>query len=99
MFARLATYDVPEGREGAARAAFREAVARIRECRGLVDAYVLLATEGGRTVTITLWEDRAAMAESRVVASRLRSEAAASLGGDVVSVDEFEVVADGDGTT
>jgi hypothetical protein len=32
------------------------------------------------------------MAASRVTASRLRSEAAASVGGDVLSVEEFEVV-------
>ncbi|MGE5691772.1 MAG: antibiotic biosynthesis monooxygenase family protein [Pseudomonadota bacterium] len=96
MFARLATYDVPEGTEEEARAAFRDAIARIRECRGLRDAFVLLGTESGRTVTITLWEDRAAMADSRVVASRLRSEAVASLGGDIVSVDEYEVVEEGE---
>jgi heme-degrading monooxygenase HmoA len=96
MFARVATYDIPEGSERDARVAFGEAIARIRECRGLTDAFVLLGTENGRTVTITLWEDQAAMADSRVFASRLRSDALASLGGDVVSVDEYEVVAESD---
>jgi heme-degrading monooxygenase HmoA len=95
MFARVAIYEVPEDRQGEARAAFQEAIRRIREVPGLADAYVLLGTESGRAVTITLWESREAMATSRVVASRLRSEAAAAVDGDVVSVEEFEVVAGG----
>jgi len=91
MFARAAVYEVPAGRLGEARAGFEDAIARIRESPGLKDAYLLLGTESDRVVTITFWEDHAAMTASRVSASHLRSEAAAAVGGHVVSVEEFEV--------
>ena len=99
MFARVAIYDVPPERADEARVGFGAALARIRESSsGLRDAWVLLSDESGRAVTITFWEDHAAMAASRVAASRLRGEAAASVDGSVVSVDEFEVVEGGGGT-
>jgi heme-degrading monooxygenase HmoA len=99
MFARMGIYEIPPDRRVDARASFQEAIARIRESPGLERAYLLLGTESGRAVTITLWEDREAMAASRVSASRLRSGAAAAVGGEVVIVDEFEVVADRSGSS
>jgi heme-degrading monooxygenase HmoA len=92
MFARVSIYDIPQDRRAEARANFESALARIRETEGLVNAQFLLGCESDRAVTITFWESHEAMAASRVVASRLRSEAAASVGGDVLSVEEFEVV-------
>jgi heme-degrading monooxygenase HmoA len=94
MFARVGIYEIPEDRHGEARASFQEALARIREVGGLRDAYFLLGTDSGRAITITLWEDHAAMAASRVAASRIRGDASSSVGGQVVSVDEYEVIAD-----
>jgi heme-degrading monooxygenase HmoA len=91
-FARLAIYDVSEDLQAEARAGFEEAIERIRDVPGLQEAYLLVGTESGRTVTITFWESHEAMAASRVVASRVRSEAVAAVDGEVVSVDEFEVV-------
>jgi heme-degrading monooxygenase HmoA len=96
MFARVAIYEIPEDRQGEARTGFQEAIRRIREVPGLAEAYLLLGTESGRAVTITLWENREAMAASRVVASRLRGDAAAAVEGNVVSVEEFEVAAASD---
>ena len=92
MFARLSIYDIPQDQRAEARASFESAIARIRETEGLTNAHFLLGCESDRAVTITFWETREAMAASRVAASRLRSEAAASVGGDVLSVEEFEVV-------
>jgi heme-degrading monooxygenase HmoA len=92
MFARLSIYDIPQDRMEEARANFERAIARIRETEGLTKAQFLLGCDSARAVTITFWESHAAMAASRVVASRLRSEAAASVDGDVLSVEEFEVV-------
>jgi heme-degrading monooxygenase HmoA len=98
MFARVGIYEVPADRTGEVRASYQEAIARIRESPGLADAYFLLSLEGGRAITITLWEDHEAMAASRVAASRLRIDASAAVGGDVVSVDEFEVITGPDGS-
>jgi heme-degrading monooxygenase HmoA len=92
MFARVSTYEIPEDQRGKAEASFREAIAHIRESPGLEDAYLLLGCESARAITITFWEDQGTMAASRVSASRARSEAADAVGGDVLSVDEFEVV-------
>ena len=91
MFARISIYDIPQDRRDEAQANFKSAVARIRETEGLLKAHVLLGRDSNRAVTITFWESLEAMAASRVVASRLRSEAASSVSGDVLSVEEFEV--------
>jgi heme-degrading monooxygenase HmoA len=91
-FARLAIYDVPEDMQADARAGFEQAIERIRDVPGLHEAYLLVGTESGRAVTLTFWESHDAMAASRVVASRVRSEAVASVSGQVVSVEEYEVV-------
>jgi len=92
MFARAATYDVQPERLGDVQSAFEDAIALIRQSPGLVDAHLLLGTESGRVLTITYWQDHAALTASRVAASRLRSEAAAAVGGHVVTVDEYEVI-------
>jgi heme-degrading monooxygenase HmoA len=92
MFARVSIYDIPHDRRDEARASFNSAVGRIRETEGLDSAMLLLGYDSDRAVTITFWESQAAMAASRVIASRLRSEAASSVGGDILSVEEFEVV-------
>jgi heme-degrading monooxygenase HmoA len=92
LFARVALYEVPEEKQAKARAGFDAALERIREAPGLHEGYVLLGTESSRAVTITFWESHDAMAASRVLASHVRSDAAAAVGGEVVSVEEFEVV-------
>ena len=71
MFARVSIYDIPQDRREEARANFNSAVARIRETEGLENAQFLLGCDSDRAVTITFWETHAAMAASRVAASRL----------------------------
>jgi heme-degrading monooxygenase HmoA len=92
MFARVGTYDVPENRDEEVRKAFRGALARIRELPGFHDAVLLLACDGSRAMTITFWDSSSSMSGSRVVASRLRSDAAREVDGDVFAVEEYEVV-------
>ena len=92
MFARVGTYDVPEGRAEAVKEAFREALAEIRRLPGFRDAMLLHACDDRRTVTITLWDDAASLTGSRVSASRLRAEAARAVDGEVMMVDEYELI-------
>jgi heme-degrading monooxygenase HmoA len=94
MFARVAMYEVPADRIDDAAESFRQAIDEIRAMAGLAGAYLLVSTDSGRVLTMTLWESRAEMEASRVTASRLRSEAAGALGGSVVNSDEYEVAAD-----
>ncbi len=93
MFARVSVYEIPEAERSEAQSRFREALGQIRGLEGFKESHFLFACEGNRAMTITFWESNAAMAASRVAASRLRSQAARSVDGEVVSVDEFEVVA------
>lgn len=92
MFARLSVYDIPSDRREEADAGFREAIGRIRESQGFVDAFFLFGVESDRAAAFTIWESFDSMAASRVAASMLRGEAARSAGGEVVSVEEFEIV-------
>lgn len=92
MFARVSTYDVPDGEEQAAKRSFGAAIDQIRQLPGFKDAVFLLACDGNRAMAITFWESNNAMNASRVAASRIRGEAARAVGGEVVSADEFEVV-------
>ena len=92
MFARVGTYHVPEDSGEAVREAFRGALAQIRGLPGFQDAVLLLACDGRHAMTITFWDSRHSMSGSRVVASRLRSDAARAADGDVAAVEEYEVV-------
>jgi heme-degrading monooxygenase HmoA len=92
VFARVSIYEIPQEKRAEAQTNFSSAIASIRETAGITDAQFLFGCDSDRAVTITFWESHEAMAASRVVASRLRSEAAAAVEGDVLSVEEFEVV-------
>ena len=92
MYARVGTYDVPENRGDAVREAFRSALAEIRHLPGFQDALLLLGCDGNRAMTITFWDSSNSMSGSRVVASRLRGDAARTVDGDVFAVEEYEVV-------
>ncbi len=92
MFARVGTYDVPEGESESVREAFRAALAQIAKLPGFRDASLLLACDGGSAMTITFWEDGNAMSASRVAATQLRTEAARAVDGEVVTAVEYEVV-------
>ena len=93
MFARLSVYDVPQDAREEADARFREALALIGQSEGFVEAYYLFASESEKAATFTVWETYEAMIASRVAASRIRSDAARAAGGEVVSVEEFTLVA------
>ncbi|HTS73063.1 MAG TPA: VOC family protein [Gaiellaceae bacterium] len=62
-----------------------------KELEGFKGGYVLVDHEDGRTMTVTLWENHAAMDASESFARSARNEAAGAVGGDVLSVEKFEV--------
>jgi heme-degrading monooxygenase HmoA len=93
VFARVSTYEIPPERAGEATGSFRQALGQIRELKGLAAVYLLVNAETGRLLTMTLWDNAAAMEASHVTASRLRTGAVRAVDGDVLSVDEFEVAA------
>jgi heme-degrading monooxygenase HmoA len=91
MLARVARYEVESGRIGDAVNAFGEAGKEIEGLDGFAGGYVLVDHEDGRTMTVTLWDNFAALENSERVAGKARREAATSVGGTVLSVEKFEV--------
>jgi heme-degrading monooxygenase HmoA len=91
VYARLSSYELPQEKADEAARAFGDALAEVSECPGFVDGYYLVSCEGDRVMTFTLWDARDKMEASRVKASRLRSEAARTVEGGVVSTEEFRV--------
>lgn len=91
MFARVARYEVPQDRLEQAVAAFGEAGKEIEHLDGFAGGYVLVDHEDGRTMTITLWENNAALENSERAARGARQAAADAGGGSVLSVEKFEV--------
>lgn len=91
MVARVARYEVPQDKIDEAVAAFGEAGAQIENLDGFAGGYVLIDREDGRTMTVTLWTNSAAMENSEASAGRIRRQAAQTAGGTVLSVEKFEV--------
>lgn len=93
MYARVARYEVPEGRLAEAEVAFGEAAGKVQELEGLEGGLVLVG-EDGKIMTVTLWTSRTALEASETRAGLARRSAASSVEGEVKSVEHFEVTAE-----
>lgn len=93
MFARVTTYEIDAAQMDEAANAFRAALEQISRADDFIDGFFLVAPEEDRAITTTLWSSRYGIECSRTAASRIRSEAAESVGGHVVSAVEYEVAA------
>ena len=91
MLARVARYEVDSDRIDDAVNAFGEAAKEIEGLDGFAGGYVLVDHEDGRTMTVTLWDNVAALENSERVAGKARREAASAVGGSVLSVEKFEL--------
>ena len=91
MLARVARYEFEAGRIDEAVQAFGEAAKQVEQLDGFAGGYVLVDPEDGRTMTVTLWSNAALLESSERVAGNARREAAAAVGGSVLSVEKFEV--------
>jgi heme-degrading monooxygenase HmoA len=90
MYARVSTYDIPAERMDEAIAAF-DADDRVPVMPGILEAYLLVDRPAGTALTITLWEDEAAMRATEEGAHQVRTEASGSARGTVRGVDRYEV--------
>jgi heme-degrading monooxygenase HmoA len=91
MLARVARYEVERERIDEAMQAFGEAAQAIEQLEGFAGGYVLVDPDDGRTMTLTLWQNVAVLESSERVAANARRQAAAAVGGSVLSVEKFEV--------
>lgn len=91
MFARVVRYSVEPDRCEEALQAFEQAAQEIGAIDGITGGYVMADGDDGLIITVTLWNDRNAMENSEVRASRLRQEALRSVDGEIMSVERVSV--------
>ena len=91
MFARVSRYEAPKDEVDEALAAFEASTEAVRQMPGIERAYLLVDRQGGRVLTITVWESEESMAASAEAAKALRSQAMGAAGGSVVAVETYEV--------
>jgi hypothetical protein len=92
MYARVSTYEGSVGDYDRSLDKMRsDIVPQVRAMAGCKGIVSMVDRATGRSVSITLWEDERALANSRENANRVRSEAADASGSTVTDVTEYEV--------
>lgn len=91
MHARISVYELPGDRIGEATESFRAALDEIATLDGFREGFFLVCPDEDRATALTVWESHDAMEASRVTASRVRTEAARSVDGCVISAQEYDV--------
>jgi heme-degrading monooxygenase HmoA len=92
MYARLSTYSgepIEEQIDLAAGSTLP--IAQLQEMAGFCGVYFLADRASGKTLTLTLWEDEAAMHASEAGGTRIRKESAERERTTIRSVERFEV--------
>jgi heme-degrading monooxygenase HmoA len=92
MLARVARYEVPPDRCDDAVKAFLDSAEEIAAIDGFGRGFLLVDSETGATVTVTLWESHAAFETSATTAALARRRAVDAVDGEVQSVQAFDVV-------
>ncbi|PBC78502.1 hypothetical protein BX265_3274 [Streptomyces sp. TLI_235] len=92
MYARLSTYrgdPIPAAQDLTADS--EPALKQVLEIPGFRGVYLLADRADGKTLTLTLWADEAAMRASEVRATEIREESAERDQTAIVSVERFEI--------
>ncbi|BCW71021.1 hypothetical protein [Arthrobacter sp. NicSoilB8] len=88
MFARVSTYQPGPDSSGAPS---EDTVSRVLQLPGCLGIYYLLGKDN-KSLSITLWEDAAALAGSEEAATKIRTETSAEQHLQILGVEEFEVL-------
>ena len=91
MHARVARYAIEPDRLDDALDGFRDAGRELAELDGYKGGHVLVDYDDGTLITLTLWENRAAIDRSDVRAAQLRQRAMRTVEGEVQSVTCYQV--------
>jgi hypothetical protein len=95
MFARVSTFSgTAEQVDAAIRAGQERILPQARQIQGYQGSLYLVDRTSGKAMAVTFWESEEAMRASEEAADRLRADVAQSLGGEIVSVDRYEVATD-----
>jgi heme-degrading monooxygenase HmoA len=96
MFARLTTLQgSPERADEAIRFIQETVLPQAKQQAGFQGGYWGLDRSTGKGIALTLWESEQAVRDSEPSGQQVRQEGARAIGGDVVSVETFEIVAQG----
>jgi heme-degrading monooxygenase HmoA len=91
LFARATTLrGTPDSVEAGVQQ-YRDTLSRFRQIPGNRGAFLLIDRRSGKGIGVTLWESEQAMVDSREQANQLRQQAAEQAGGQIESVEEYEV--------
>jgi heme-degrading monooxygenase HmoA len=88
MFARVSTYD--QGSDEIVDG-FDAQTDALQQLDGFKGAYFLVDREGGKAMSVTLWESRDALEATSDRAQQMRDDATGRAGAATVSVDTYEV--------
>jgi hypothetical protein len=88
MFARVSTYRPGPDSTGAPS---DDTINRVLELPGCQGIYYLFGKDN-KSLSITLWDDEKALAESRPASDRIRSETSAEQHMQILAVEEYEVL-------
>jgi heme-degrading monooxygenase HmoA len=92
MFARVSRYtETADDLDEAARVSEEKLVPMVQQLPGFLGLQVLLDRDNRRSISITYWETREAMAASEEEANRIRQEGDELTGTKVVDVERYEV--------
>jgi heme-degrading monooxygenase HmoA len=95
MFGRVTMMQGPPHRASEfVRDLEQEVLPEARQMKGFKGLLSLLDPSTGRGMTISLWDSEEAMRASEEAAVRLRGGTARAMGGEVLTVDRYEVVTD-----
>ena len=91
MFARVTLFK--ETVDDAIRVTSEQVIPVVLGLPGSRGGFFLVNREEGKTLSLTLWEDRAALATSEVAIAQLRAERPRQVpGSEVVDLCEYEVI-------
>jgi len=91
VVARLSTYEGPAEEIDRMRDSFERLTDELRSLDGFEDAYLLIDSGSGNAITLTLWDNQAAVESSAGRAQQMREEVASAAQHQIKSVDNYEV--------
>jgi len=91
MHARVSYYDLGTASKDDATNAFDSARDAVESMPGNKGGMMLVDTENGKAITITLWETEQALRDTEQAANALREQAAGGAGMSISGVEAYEV--------
>jgi heme-degrading monooxygenase HmoA len=92
MYARVSRYEVPADKLDEDIRGADETQQKVADMQGSRGLFYLVDRASGKTMSITLWDDEAAMRDSEADASKLRDETTSASSATITEIERYEVV-------